>query len=64
MSLKGGDNMKKEWKKPTLEVLDVKMTMAQQYGPYTDADFVQVKTLDKDIPGTLKRFKVKESYLL
>ena len=26
--LKGGDKMKKEWKKPELEVLDVNMTMA------------------------------------
>ncbi|SDM93329.1 hypothetical protein SAMN05216191_12166 [Paenibacillus jilunlii] len=26
--LKGGENMKKEYSKPALEVLDVKMTMA------------------------------------
>lgn len=26
--MKGGDNMKKEYSKPALEVLDVKMTMA------------------------------------
>ena len=31
--------MKKEWKKPVLEVLDVKMTMLGPDGDYTDAAF-------------------------
>lgn len=31
--------MKKEWKKPELEVLDVKMTMLGSDGEYTDASF-------------------------
>ena len=31
--------MKKEWKKPVLEVLDVRMTMGQADGEYTDANF-------------------------
>ena len=31
--------MKKEWKKPALEVLDVEMTMGQADGSHTDADF-------------------------
>ncbi|WP_148361262.1 paeninodin family lasso peptide [Bacillus timonensis] len=31
--------MKKDWNKPTLLVLDVKMTMAGQDGPATDAAF-------------------------
>ncbi|MED3758936.1 paeninodin family lasso peptide [Peribacillus frigoritolerans] len=31
--------MKKEWKKPELEVLDVKMTMLGTDGEYTDAAF-------------------------
>jgi hypothetical protein len=31
--------MKKEWKKPVLEVLDVKMTMLGKNGDFTDAEF-------------------------
>jgi hypothetical protein len=31
--------MKKEWQNPTLEVLDVKMTMGQSDGNVTDNDF-------------------------
>lgn len=31
--------MKQEWQKPVLEVLDVKMTMLQGDGDYTDNDF-------------------------
>lgn len=31
--------MKKEWQKPVLEVLDVKMTMLGQDGDYTDKAF-------------------------
>jgi hypothetical protein len=31
--------MKKEWMEPTLEVLDVAMTMGQSDGSHTDADF-------------------------
>jgi hypothetical protein len=31
--------MKQEWQKPTLEVLDVEMTMGQATGSHTDADF-------------------------
>ncbi|SCB69549.1 Uncharacterized protein BWGO95_03711 [Bacillus mycoides] len=37
--MKGGDHMKKEWEKPILEVLDVKMTMLGKEGEYTDAAF-------------------------
>lgn len=33
--------MKKEWQKPVLEVLDVKMTMLGQEGEFTDAAFPQ-----------------------
>ncbi len=31
--------MKKDWKKPVLEVLDVNMTMLGSNGDYTDAGF-------------------------
>ncbi|MEM4997241.1 paeninodin family lasso peptide [Priestia sp. SB1] len=31
--------MKKEWKKPELEVLDVNKTMLGSHGDYTDAAF-------------------------
>ena len=31
--------MKKEWKKPELQVLDVKMTMLGKDGDFTDAAF-------------------------
>jgi hypothetical protein len=31
--------MKKEWQKPELQVLDVKMTMLGKNGEYTDATF-------------------------
>ncbi|WP_409290508.1 paeninodin family lasso peptide [Peribacillus sp. SCS-37] len=31
--------MKKEWQKPVLEVLDVKMTMLGNKGDFTDAAF-------------------------
>lgn len=31
--------MKKQWKKPEVEVLDVKMTMLGRNGKFTDADF-------------------------
>jgi hypothetical protein len=31
--------MKKEWQKPELQVLDVKMTMLGKNGDYTDAAF-------------------------
>ncbi len=37
--MKGGDNMKKVWQKPVLEVLDVNMTMLGKNGEYTDAAF-------------------------
>ncbi|KIL49374.1 paeninodin family lasso peptide [Jeotgalibacillus soli] len=31
--------MKKQWEMPTLEVLEVKMTMLGREGEFTDADF-------------------------
>ncbi|WP_139339600.1 paeninodin family lasso peptide [Bacillus dakarensis] len=31
--------MKKEWEKPILEVLEVKMTLLGKYGDRTDAEF-------------------------
>lgn len=39
--MKGGDKMKKEWKKPDLMTLDVNMTMLGQDGDFTDNDFPQ-----------------------
>jgi hypothetical protein len=36
--LKGGDKMK-NWQKPVLEVLDVKMTMHSTTGTHYDADY-------------------------
>lgn len=39
--------MKKEWKKPVLEKLDVNMTMASSVdGPYTDESYVPGETSD------------------
>ncbi|MCI2255188.1 paeninodin family lasso peptide [Domibacillus sp. PGB-M46] len=40
--------MKKEWSKPELEVLDVKMTMLGEDGDYTDAAFPE-NTPKKDL---------------
>ena len=55
--MKGGEEMKKQWQKPVVEVLDVKMTMASTvWGPYTDEAYVPGKEVDKDNPGTWKRF--------
>ncbi len=49
--------MKKEWQIPVLETLDITMTMASTvYGPYTDEAYVPGKDVDKDNPGTWKRF--------
>ena len=39
--MKGGDNMKKEWEKPQLEVLSVENTYASTTnGPFTDEAYV------------------------
>jgi len=55
--LRGGEMMKKEWQIPVLETLDITMTMASTvYGPYTDEAYVPGKDVDKDNPGTWKRF--------
>ncbi|QGQ47212.1 paeninodin family lasso peptide [Metabacillus sediminilitoris] len=40
--------MRKEWKKPVLEVLDVNMTMLGEDGDYTDAAFPE-NTPKKDL---------------
>ena len=49
--------MKKEWKQPVLEVLDVKMTMASTvYGPYTDEAYEPGTPVDKTNPSTWNRF--------
>lgn len=37
MKLKGGEHMKKEWKKPELEVLNINMTMAGPGKKFPDA---------------------------
>jgi hypothetical protein len=37
--MKGGDNMKKEWQTPKLEVLNISMTMAGPGKRYTDATY-------------------------
>lgn len=37
--LEGGENMKKEWQKPELEVLDVNKTMLGSDGDRLDNDF-------------------------
>ena len=37
--MKGGEKMKKEWKKPDLTILDVNMTMLGQDGDFLDNDF-------------------------
>ena len=47
--------MKKEWKKPELEVLDVKMTMLRQTGTKLDSD-LQLELLYNDI--TLSKIEV------
>ncbi|WP_191561455.1 paeninodin family lasso peptide [Metabacillus idriensis] len=50
--------MKKEWQAPTLEVLDVKMTMASTvWGPLTDEAYVPGTPADPNDPGTWKRFE-------
>jgi hypothetical protein len=36
--IKGGENMKKEWQKPNLEVLDVKMTMTLDLNSWSGGD--------------------------
>lgn len=43
--------MKKEWKKPILEVLDVNMTMGGTNYNNFDADFVDDTTIPKDEKG-------------
>jgi hypothetical protein len=49
--------MKKEWKQPALEVLDVNMTMASTvYGPYTDEAYHPGNPVDPNNPGTWRRF--------
>ncbi|WP_368657356.1 paeninodin family lasso peptide [Metabacillus halosaccharovorans] len=49
--------MKNTWKRPTLEVLDVNMTMASTvFGPYTDEAFNPGNPVDPENPGTWKRF--------
>jgi hypothetical protein len=49
--------MKKVWKQPELEVLDVKMTMASTvFGPYTDEAYVPGQAVDMKNPETWKRF--------
>ncbi|MFC5773370.1 paeninodin family lasso peptide [Ectobacillus antri] len=49
--------MKKAWQQPTLEVLDVNMTMASTVtGPYTDEAYVPGKAVDEKNPATWKRF--------
>ncbi|HWJ80331.1 MAG TPA: paeninodin family lasso peptide [Niallia sp.] len=40
--------MKKEWQKPELEVLDIKMTMLGEDGDFTDAAFPE-NTPKKDL---------------
>lgn len=49
--------MKKQWMKPNLEVLDVKMTMASSItGPYTDEAYVPGNPVDPNNKETWKRF--------
>ncbi|MHA7139540.1 paeninodin family lasso peptide [Rossellomorea arthrocnemi] len=49
--------MKKVWNKPTIEALDIKMTMASTvWGPYTDEAYVPGEDVDKDDPKTWDRF--------
>lgn len=49
--------MKKAWKAPVLEVLDVKMTMASTvWGPYTDEAYVPGEDVDPNDQKTWKRF--------
>jgi hypothetical protein len=49
--------MKKEWKKPVLEALEVKATMASTvYGPYTDEAYVPGESVDPNDRGTWNRF--------
>ena len=44
--IKGGDDMKKEWKKPKLEELNVNMTLASPTTGKFDGNFVE----STDIP--------------
>ncbi|MDE5413809.1 paeninodin family lasso peptide [Alkalihalobacterium chitinilyticum] len=49
--------MKREWKKPELEVLNVSETMASTvYGPYTDEAYVPGESVDPNDPETWDRF--------
>ncbi|MEH7493791.1 paeninodin family lasso peptide [Neobacillus niacini] len=43
--------MKKEWQKPTLEMLDVKMTMHSINGRVYDADWSQETEIPQDANG-------------
>jgi hypothetical protein len=44
--------MQKEWKKPTLEMLDVKMTMANLTGTHVDGEYSAAHPPQTvDIPG-------------
>ena len=50
--MKGGESMKKQWQNPTLEVLDIKMTMASTVnGPYTDEAYVPGQAVDPSAPA-------------
>lgn len=56
--MRGGEEMKKIWQEPKLEILDVNMTMASTvWGPYTDEAYVPGKEVDPNDPGTWKRFE-------
>ncbi len=37
--LKGGGDLKKDWQRPVLEVLDVNQTMLGEEGEFTDAAY-------------------------
>jgi hypothetical protein len=43
--------MKKEWQKPVLEMLDVKMTMHSVDGSVYDADWSQTQHIPTDAQG-------------
>jgi hypothetical protein len=43
--------MRKEWKTPVLEMLDVKFTMASTTGPNFDGNYVQGHPVPQDAQG-------------